>query len=384
MKNVIVLGSTGVIGRLTMDVLRQNTDKYRLVGISAKSNIRTLINQIDEFKPSAVHVFDGSDKNVSMIKETCKDIEIYCGNPGIYELLDRDCDVVVNAISGFAGLIPSLESLKRGMRLALANKESMVVAGSLMKDYEKKYKAQILPVDSEHSAIFQCIDTHDAYVKKVILTASGGPFRGKNKEQLKKVTLEDALKHPTWKMGDRITIDSATLINKGMEIIEARWLFGLKNDQIDVIIHPQSIVHSMVQFVDNSYIGLMSVPDMRMPIAYALSYPYRISNDSDQLHLPNLELTFEKVDLETFEAIKLAYNVMNAGGTYPAIFNSADEIAVDAFLNKKIGFLDIIDVVKYTLDKHQNIEEPSLQDIIDANSWGMSAASQYIDHLNYR
>lgn len=384
MKNIIVLGSTGTIGQLTLDVIRNNPDKYRLVGISAKSNINQLIKQIDEFKPLAVHVFDDKYENINILKETFDDIEIYTGNIGIAGLLNRNCDIVVNAISGFAGLVPTLESLKRGFRLAIANKESMVVAGRLVKDFEKKYMAQIIPVDSEHSAIFQCIDKNNSHIKKVILTASGGPFRGKNKEQLKYIKPEDALKHPTWKMGSRITIDSATLVNKGMEIIEAKWLFDLKNNQIDVIVHPQSILHSMVQFLDNSYLGLMSVPDMRIPIAYALSYPERLKNISMELDLYDLNMTFEKVDAETFEAIKLAYDVMEKDGTYPAVFNSSDEIAVNAFLNKKISFLDIIDVIKYVLDKHQNTNDPTLEDIVNAHNWGINTAAQYIKHLNSR
>ncbi|MDI6602100.1 MAG: 1-deoxy-D-xylulose-5-phosphate reductoisomerase [Thermoanaerobacteraceae bacterium] len=380
-KKVIVLGSTGTIGRLTLDVIKRNPDKYELIGVSGKSNINELIKQISEFKPSAVHIYDY--KNVYKIKDEFVNLEVYTGDSGICKLLDRECDIVVNAISGFAGLIPSIESLKRGFRLALANKESMVVAGHLVKDFEKKYMAQIIPVDSEHSAIFQCIDAHDKYVKNVILTASGGPFRGYSKDKLKYVKCEDALKHPTWKMGKRITIDSATLINKGMEMIEAKWLFGLEDNQIKVIVHPQSIMHSMVQFVDNSYIGLMSVPDMRIPIAYALSYPERIKNDCSELDLFYLTMTFEKVDIDSFEAIKLAYNIMKEDGTYPAVFNAADEIAVDAFLNKRIDFLDIIDVVKYVLDKHINIKNPTLEDIIDANNWGMETAMQFIKDLNH-
>ena len=384
MKKIIVLGSTGIIGQLTMDIIRNNPDKYTLVGISAKKNISGLINQINEFKPSAVHIFEDRNYNTAKLKEENKNVDVYTGDSGIYELLDRKCDIVVNAISGFAGLIPSLLTLKHGVRLALANKESMVVAGQLMNDYKEKYNAQIIPVDSEHSAISQCIDDHDEYVKNIILTASGGPFRGKNKEQLKNVTCEDALKHPTWKMGNRITIDSATLMNKGMEIIEAKWLFGLKNNQIHVLVHPQSILHSMVQFIDNNYMGLMSEPDMRIPIAYALSYPERTMNNIGDLDLSTHDLTFEKVDTETFEAIEFAYNVMEKGGTYPVIFNSADEIAVDAFLNNKIGFLDIIDVVKYALNENQNINNPSLQEILTANDHGKSTATQYINYINRR
>lgn len=222
-----------------------------------------------------------------------------------------------------------------------------------MKNYEKQYRSHIIPVDSEHSAIFQCINGQNKYIKKIILTASGGPFRGYNKDMLKYVTPEAALKHPTWKMGKRITIDSATLVNKGMEMIEAKWLFGLNHDQIQVIVHPQSIVHSMVQFIDNSYTGLLSIPDMRIPIGYALSFPERIENYCGELNLFGLNLSFEEVDMDTFEAIKLAYDIMKEDGTYPAVFNAADEVAVDAFLRNIIGFLDIIDVIKYVLDKNK-------------------------------
>nr|WP_238988745.1 1-deoxy-D-xylulose-5-phosphate reductoisomerase [Calorimonas adulescens] len=380
-KKIVVLGSTGTIGRLTLDIIRNNSDKYKLIGISCKTNIDLLIKQINEFNVPSVHIYD--KENLYKLTNNFNNLDIYVGESDIGKFLQQDCDIIVNAISGFAGLIPTIESLKLGRRLALANKESLVVAGRLVKNYEKQYRSHIIPVDSEHSAIFQCINGQNKYIKKIILTASGGPFRGYNKDMLKYVTPEAALKHPTWKMGKRITIDSATLVNKGMEMIEAKWLFGLNHDQIQVIVHPQSIVHSMVQFIDNSYTGLLSIPDMRIPIGYALSFPERIENYCGELNLFGLNLSFEEVDMDTFEAIKLAYDIMKEDGTYPAVFNAADEVAVDAFLRNIIGFLDIIDVIKYVLDKNKNIKNPTIADIIEANNWARTAAKRFISGRTY-
>ncbi|MGL5315938.1 MAG: 1-deoxy-D-xylulose-5-phosphate reductoisomerase, partial [Peptostreptococcaceae bacterium] len=353
MKRISILGSTGSIGKQTLDVVRQHKDKFEVVAISANSSVDLLLEQIKEFKPKYVAVYDevSALKLKSMIPTDIK-IEVLSGMEGLKTISSLDeMDVLLTAIVGMIGLVPTLEAIKKGKDIALANKETLVCAGSLVMNEAKKHGVSILPVDSEHSAIFQCLNGEKTKeIEKIILTASGGPFRGKTKEDLLSVTKNQALKHPNWSMGRKISIDSSTLMNKGLEVIEAKWLFGVEHDQIDVVVHPQSIIHSMVQFIDSSVIAQLGCPDMRLPIQYALSYPDRIECDFERLDLAKIAtLTFEEPDMDTFPCLKLAYDTLKMGGTYSAVLNSANEVLVNEFLEDKIGFYDIPYYIEKTL-----------------------------------
>ena len=336
MKKISILGSTGSIGKQTLDVVRQHKDKFEVVAISANSSVDLLLEQIKEFKPKYVAVYNESSyiKLKSMIPLDIN-IEVLCGMEGLKTISSLpEIDVLLTAIVGMIGLVPTLEAIKAGKDIALANKETLVCAGDLVMSEAKKMGVSILPVDSEHSAIFQCLNgENNKEIEKIILTASGGPFRGKTKEELVNVTKNQALKHPNWSMGRKISIDSSTLMNKGLEVIEAKWLFGVEHDKIDVVVHPQSIIHSMVQFIDSSVIAQLGCPDMRLPIQYALSYPNRIECDFERLDLAKIAtLTFENPDMDTFPCLKLAYETLKMGGTYSAVLNSANEILVSEFL----------------------------------------------------
>ncbi|WP_027719997.1 1-deoxy-D-xylulose-5-phosphate reductoisomerase [Desulfurobacterium sp.] len=341
-KKVLVLGSTGSIGENTLDVVRQFSDKFKIAGLVAGKNGEKLKKQLEEFKPEAVALFDGEI-------EVPAGTRFYSGEEGITSLIeDIEFDIVVAAISGASGIVPTFEASKKAKRVALANKESLVCAGKFIKSVAK----EIIPVDSEHSAIFQALlSGKKEEVKEIILTASGGPFRGKKLEELRNVKPEDALSHPNWDMGSKVTVDSATLMNKGLEVIEAVWLFDVPVEKIKVVVHPQSIVHSMVRFCDNSFIAQMGKPDMRIPIAYALSYPERLFL-SDELGMDfyGVSLTFEEPDVETFKCLKLAFDALNRGYPYPIILNAADEIAVSYFLNRKIPFTAIPEVIEKTME----------------------------------
>ena len=373
MKRISILGSTGSIGKQTLDVVRQHKDKFEVVAISANSSVDLLLEQIKEFKPKYVAVYDElrAIKLKSMIPSDIN-IEVLSGMEGLKAISSLDeIDVLLTAIVGMIGLVPTLEAIKKGKDIALANKETLVCAGNLVMNEAKKYGVSILPVDSEHSAIFQCLNGEKTKeIEKIILTASGGPFRGKKKEDLLNVTKNQALKHPNWSMGRKISIDSSTLMNKGLEVIEAKWLFDVEHNQIDVVVHPQSIIHSMVQFIDSSVIAQLGCPDMRLPIQYALSYPDRIECDFERLNLAKIAtLTFEEPDMDTFPCLKLAYDTLKMGGTYSAVLNSANEVLVNEFLEDKIGFYDIPYYIEKTLEAHSSINNATLEDILEIDRW---------------
>ena len=373
MKRISILGSTGSIGKQTLDVVRQHKDKFEVVAISANSSVDLLLEQIKEFKPKYVAVYDelSAIKLKSMIPSDIN-IEVLSGMEGLKAISSLpEIDVLLTAIVGMIGLVPTLEAIRNGKDIALANKETLVCAGNLVMNEAKKYGVSILPVDSEHSAIFQSLNGEkNKEIEKIILTASGGPFRGKKKEDLLNVTKNQALKHPNWSMGRKISIDSSTLMNKGLEVIEAKWLFDVEHNQIDVVVHPQSIIHSMVQFIDSSVIAQLGCPDMRLPIQYALSYPDRIECDFERLNLAKIAtLTFEEPDMDTFPCLKLAYDTLKMGGTYSAVLNSANEVLVNEFLEDKIGFYDIPYYIEKTLEAHNSISEPTVEDILEIDRW---------------
>jgi 1-deoxy-D-xylulose-5-phosphate reductoisomerase len=375
MKNIAIFGSTGSIGRNTLEAvksLNRNGYPVQVKYLTGNSNTDVLWNQINEFKPEAAAIFRKEcydDLKSRSLNGSC---EILFGPEGIKEIARRnDYELAVNALVGFSGLIPTIESIKSGKDIALANKESLVVAGELIIDLLRKTKSHLIPIDSEHSAILQCIQGEPYNkISRLILTASGGPFREKSVEHMKGVSSEEALNHPNWKMGNKITIDSATLMNKGFEIIEAKWLFDIEVEKIDVMIHPQSIVHSMVEFADGSVKAQLGVPDMKIPIQYALTYPDRIQSDYPRLKLEYLKnLTFERPDFDKFECLKLAYDVISMGGSYPVVLNGSNEAAVELFLNKKIKFLQIPYLIKSALDKHSNHNRLVLENIIEIDRW---------------
>lgn len=375
MKNIAVLGSTGSIGRNTLEVVRnlnRNGFPVSVKYISANSNVELLSKQIEEFKPKAAVIFDEASYNDLKSRSLNHKCEILCGQAGINEIASRDdFELVVNALVGFSGLIPTIEAIKHGKDIALANKESLVVAGELIYSMLRESKSHLLPIDSEHSAILQCLQGEPMReVSRLILTASGGPFRELSKEEMNSVTVAQALKHPNWVMGNKITIDSATLMNKGFEIIEAKWLFNIEAENIDVLIHPQSIIHSMVEFTDGSVKAQLGVPDMKVPIQYALTYPGRVTSDFPRIDFKQLKnLTFDEPDLEKFECLKLAYDVIKSGGSYPIVLNGANEAAIDLFLKEKIRFTDIPALIKSAMDKHENHVSPSLENIVSIDSW---------------
>ncbi|MBO1225271.1 MAG: 1-deoxy-D-xylulose-5-phosphate reductoisomerase [Candidatus Scalindua sediminis] len=371
MKNVVILGSTGSIGKNALDVIRNLRHKYKVVGLSANSRWELLAKQVEEFKPKSVSLADGRWIKELKNKLPQNSVQILTGTDSVKEMVSRDdVDIVISAIVGAAGLPAAIEVIKNGKTLALANKEALVMAGGIIVSMAREKGVSIIPIDSEHSAILQALRAgHPNEVKKVIITASGGPFRDYPKEKLSEVTLEEALNHPTWQMGQKITIDSATLMNKALEIIEAKWLFNLDSTQIDVIIHPESIVHSLVEFCDGSVIAQMGLPDMKVPIQYALTYPYRENGNVESLDLAKLgSLNFRKPDMDKFPALRLGYEVVEKGGTMGVTLNAANEIAVQAFLDRKIKFTDITKTVEHVMKEHNFIKDPTLQDIMDADA----------------
>ncbi|TWI97667.1 1-deoxy-D-xylulose 5-phosphate reductoisomerase [Mucilaginibacter frigoritolerans] len=369
-KNIAILGSTGSVGTQTLEVIGGNTDLFNVFLITANSNAFLLIKQALEFLPQYAIICDQSKYNEVKDALANTAVKVLAGIEAINEVVTHpDIDIVLTAMVGFAGLEPTIAAIKAGKDIALANKETLVVAGELITALAKKHQVKILPVDSEHSAIFQCLaGEEDNAIEKIILTASGGPFRGKYISFLENVTREDALKHPNWVMGAKITIDSASLMNKGLEVIEAKWLFDLQADQIDVIVHPQSIIHSMVQFQDGSLKAQMGLPDMKLPIQYALSYPGRIKNNFKRFDFINYpELTFEKPDLETFRNLGLAFEALKQGGNMPCIINAANEVAVAGFLNKSIGFLAMSDIIEQCMQQIQYEASPVLDDYLNTD-----------------
>lgn len=377
MKRIALLGSTGSIGTQTLDVIRKNSSDFKVIALTCGRNISLLKEQIKEFHPELCVTELESDAD--SLKEEFRDVKFLSGSEGlVYAASETDTDMVVNALMGMRGLEPTYYAIKAGKDVALANKETLVAGGeiimSLVKnssytgssyETEKGRPVRLLPIDSEHSAIFQCLEGNEGRkVKKILLTCSGGPFRGRSLSDLKKVTLSDALKHPKWNMGKKITIDSATLMNKGLEVIEAKWLFNVDADDITVLVHPQSIVHSGVEFMDNSVLTQMGVPDMRIPISLALGYPDRIESGEDELDLFGMSLTFEKPDLETFRCLGLAYEAIKKGGSYPVVMNAANEVLVEKFLNNEISFLDIPETLEKILDEHKGEYNLTLQDVL--------------------
>lgn len=370
-KRVAILGSTGSIGTQTLDVIRQHSDRFTVEVLTAQNNCDLLISQALEFKPNAVVI--GNEANYLKVKDALipHDIKVFAGQKAIAQVVEMETiDVVLTALVGYSGLIPTVHAIKAGKQIALANKETLVVAGEIITALAKENRVNIYPVDSEHSAIFQCLvgEFHNP-IEKIILTASGGPFRGKDRAFLETVTREQALKHPNWDMGAKITIDSASLMNKGLEVIEAKWLFGLKTEQIDVVVHPQSIVHSLVQFEDGSIKAQLGLPDMRIPIQFALSYPDRFKSDFERFNFANYpNLTFEQPDMKTFRNLQLAFDALATGGNAPCVLNAANEIAVAAFLNREVGFLEMSDLIEETLAKATFVKHPSLEDYVASDA----------------
>ena len=378
MKYIGILGSTGSVGRQALEVIKENPNKFKVKYLSCNRNFIELIKQINFFKPAYV--------SINTIKRQQKIIEfIKSENINCEVLLEKDLinkikvDIVLNAISGYEGLEPTINIIKTGTDIALSNKESIVQAGHIVMKLAKKNKVNIFPVDSEHSAIWQClIGENKDNVKRLILTASGGPFRKLNKSKFSKITKEQALNHPNWSMGDKISIDSATMMNKGFELIEAYWLFGINLDKIDIIVHPQSLIHSMVEYIDGSIKAQISSPDMKLPIQYAFSYPerYSINDLKNDLELWKV-MNFERVDLEKFKCIKLAYKAIKLGGSYPTVLNVSNDIAVDLFLNDKVSFEMIPNIIEKTMIKHKYVKNPDLLDIKDLTNW----TKKYISNM---
>ncbi|MFZ4399481.1 MAG: 1-deoxy-D-xylulose-5-phosphate reductoisomerase [Bacteroidales bacterium] len=369
-KRIAILGSTGSIGMQALEVIKAHPDHLEVEVLTAHCNADLLISQALEFKPNSVVI--GAERLYKKVAEALQphDIKVFAGEDSISQIVEStEIDIVLAAIVGFAGLKSTLKAIEAKKTIALANKEAMVVAGNLVTRLARENAVNILPVDSEHSAIFQClVGEFQNPVEKIYLTASGGPFRGKNREFLSKVTKEAALKHPNWEMGKKITIDSASLVNKGLEVIEAKWLFALKPEQIDVIIHPQSIVHSLVQFQDGSMKAQMGLPDMKLPIQYAFTYPFRFKTDYPRFNFMDYpQLSFEKPDRDTFRGLNLAFEAMRQDGNMPCILNAANEAVVHAFLQDKIGFLQMADVIEACMQKISFIVEPALEDYIQTD-----------------
>ena len=366
-KHLAILGSAGSIGTQALDVVRGQSSHFEVEVLSTFNNADVLISQAKEFSPNAVVI--GDEKKFNYVRDELSSlpIKVFAGEDALAQIVEMDdIDIVLTAMVGYSGLKPTLNAIKAGKHIALANKETLVVAGELVTKLAREKAVNIYPIDSEHSAIFQCMAGEwENPIEKIYLTASGGPFRGKDKEFLKSVRKEQALKHPNWDMGAKITIDSASLMNKGLEMIEARWLFGLKPEQIDVIVHPQSIIHSIVQFEDGSMKAQMGLPDMKLPIQYALAYPKRLKSDFPRFNFMEYpSLSFEKADMDTFRNLELAIHAMKLGGNKPCILNAANEIAVEAFLKDQIGFLEMSDMVEACLDKISFISSPTYEDYV--------------------
>lgn len=380
-KHIAILGSTGSIGTQALDVIRANADAFTIEVLTGNGNADLLIKQAIEFNPNTIVIADESKYQYVKSALYKYDIKVFAGNKAIAEVVQMESiDMVLTAIVGFAGLESTFSAIKAGKQIALANKETLVVAGDLVTALAKEKGVNIYPVDSEHSAIFQCLagEFHNP-IEKIYLTASGGPFRGKKKDFLSTVKKEQALKHPNWEMGAKITIDSASLMNKGLELIEAKWLFGLKPEQMDVIVHPQSIIHSVVQFTDGSMKAQMGLPDMKLPIQYALAYPQRIKSDFPRFNFLNYpQLTFEQADTETFRNLALAFEAMNKSGNAPCVLNAANEIAVQAFLKDTIGFLEMSDLIEKCLEQVDFIEKPSYDDYVETDKETRRIAQQFL------
>lgn len=371
MKRISILGSTGSIGTQTLDIVRANND-LEVVAIAASTSIEALEKQIREFKPKLVCAYNEKAARELKVRVADTDVKVVSGMDGLIECaVISEADIVVTAFVGMIGIRPTLEAIKSGKDIALANKETLVTAGHIVMKMAEEYNVKILPVDSEHSAIFQSLNGENRKeIDKILLTASGGPFRGWTREQMKDVEVEDALKHPNWSMGKKITIDSATMVNKGLEVIEAKWLFGVGLDDIQVVVQPQSLIHSMVQFKDGGIIAQLGTPDMRLPIQYALYYPSRKYLAGERVDFAKIgKITFEDPDPKNFVGLQLAYDAATAGGSMPTVFNAANEKAVAKFLNREIKFLEITDIINYCMDNHKVIENPSVEEILNIEQW---------------
>lgn len=369
-KQIAILGSTGSIGTQALEVIEEHSDKFEVYALTANNNADLLISQARKFNPEFVVI--ANENKYAQVKEALSDLpmKVFAGAASIADVAAmQPVDIVLTAMVGYSGLLPTISAVKAGKVIALANKETLVVAGDLVCDLSRQYNSAIVPVDSEHSAIFQCLQGEmNNPIEKVILTASGGPFRGKDTNYLKSVTAADALKHPNWSMGAKITIDSASLMNKGFEVIEAKWLFGVGKEKIDVVVHPQSIIHSMVQFEDGSVKAQMGLPDMKLPIQYAFGYPQRLSSKSPRLDFQqHSDLTFEKPDTNVFRNLAFAYEAMEQGGNMPCILNAANEIVVAAFLKGEIGFLQMSDIIEATMQKVAFIKKPSYEQYVETD-----------------
>lgn len=381
-KHIAILGSTGSIGTQALEVIRAMPGQFELDVITGNGNADLLIQQALEFEPNTVVIADKAKYKEVADALHSKDIKVYAGEEALAQVVEMESiELVLTALVGYSGLKPTLAAIKAGKQIALANKETLVVAGELITSLAREKGVNIYPVDSEHSAIFQCLagEFHNP-IEKVYITASGGPFRGRDIDFLRSVKKEQALKHPNWEMGAKITIDSASLMNKGLEVIEAKWLFNLKAEQIDVVVHPQSVIHSIVQFEDGSMKAQMGLPDMKLPIQYALTYPFRRKSDFkrfDFLQYPNL--TFEQPDTKTFRNLALAFEAMNKGGNVPCIMNAANEVAVAAFLNERIGFLEMSDVIEHCMQKVQFVQNPGYEEYVNSNVAARELANTWIN-----
>jgi len=385
MKKITILGSTGSIGCSALDVIEKNPQRFQVEALAAGRNIKLLKKQIEKFNPKVVAV--STKESALKLREALNAksrIKIFYSKEGLKEIASfPSADIVISAISGSAGLIPTLAAIEAGKDIALANKETMVMAGEIVTKRAIKKRVKIIPVDSEHSAIFQCLEGHEIQnLRRIILTASGGPFLNFTRNELKKVSLRQTLRHPNWKMGKKITIDSASMMNKGLEVIEAKWLFNVDISNINVLVHPQSIVHSLVEFIDGAFLAQMGIPDMKIPIAYALTYPERISNDLPSLNLVKTgNLEFHNPDINKFPCLGLAYEAGICGGTAPVVLNAADEVAVSAFMENKIRFIDLPKIMEKILILHNSINNPSLDDILQADLWARRETKKIIERI---
>ena len=379
-RNIAILGSTGSIGTQALDIVRENPGHFEIYALTANENIDLLIRQAQEFSPEVVVI--ANENKYAQLKEALQHlpIKVWAGSESIAEVVQSEpIDMVLTAMVGYSGLKPTINAIKAGKVIALANKETLVVAGELITSLAIEHKVPILPVDSEHSAIFQCLNGERSPIEKIILTASGGPFRNHSAEQLAKVTKAEALKHPNWDMGANVTIDTASLTNKGLEMIEAKWLFDVTPSQIQVVVHPQSIVHSMVQFEDSSIIAQLGLPDMHLPIQYALAYPNRLKSNFERLDFFKLKtMTFEKPDMERFRNLAFAFEAARVKGNMACIMNAANEIAVAAFLKDKVGFLEMSDVIEKTMHKTSFIQAPSYEDYVQTDTEARYVAKEFI------
>ncbi len=372
MKNLVLLGSTGSIGTQTLEIVDAYPEQLHIMALAAGSNARKMEEQVRKYKPAYAVMYEQAAAKDLKERLADTDVTVLCGMDGMIRIATLpEADTVLTAVVGMIGIRPTIEAIEAGKNIALANKETLVTAGHLIMPLAKSEGVSVLPVDSEHSAIFQSLNGEPKKrLKKILLTASGGPFRGMNRDALRTKTVGDALKHPNWSMGKKITIDSATMVNKGLEVMEAGWLFDVNYDRIQVVVHPQSIIHSMVEYVDGAVMAQLGLPDMKLPIQYALFYPDRLPMDTKGIDFFKLgQITFEEPDLETFTGLKLAYDAFRAGGSMPTVYNAANEKAVSLFLQEKIRFLDIADIIGEAMSRHRTIENPNLDQILETEAW---------------